>query len=71
MQLYNLKENLMTPIELRIVTHPNGGYKFYTVNIVWEGIGNVTFGGRKFMLYRDAVQYCKTEFKVGTPILRD
>lgn len=61
---------MATVIELRIVTHPNGGYRFYTVNKVFEGVGNVAYGQRKFMTYQDVTAWCKQEYP-GVPVLRD
>ena len=58
------------PLELRITRHPNGGYTFYTVDKVWEGVGNVSFGQRKFMTLRDATTWCRTEWP-GVPVLRN
>ena len=57
-----MKPIYLKPIELRIVKHSNGGYVYYTVNKVWEGIGNVTFGGHKFMTLTDVINWCKMEY---------
>lgn len=51
-----------TPIELRIVKHLNGGYVYYTVTKVFEGVGNVVFSQHKHMLRTDAVDWCKREY---------
>lgn len=60
----------LVPIELRVNKHPNGGHTFYTVDKVYEGVDNVTFGQHKFMTRRDVTNYCKTEWP-GVPVLNN
>lgn len=54
----------MKPIELRI--NKRDGY--YTVDKVWQGVGNVSFGSRRFMTWSDVITWCRTEWP-GVPIL--
>jgi hypothetical protein len=54
----------MKPIELRINKCPG----FYTVDKVWPGIMNVTYGQRKFANLRDARAWCKLEWH-GVPVI--
>jgi hypothetical protein len=56
------------PIELRITRHPNGGYTFYTVLKVFEGIGNTAHVGTKFMTRSDATAWCKREYPAAPRI---
>ena len=58
----------MKPIELRLNKHRANGVTFYTVDKVWEGIGNVTFGQARFMTANDARRWCRTEYN-GVPLL--
>jgi hypothetical protein len=58
----------MTPIELRLNRHPNGGYTFFTIDRVWPGIGNVTFGGRRFLTSTDARKWARAEYP-GVPLI--
>ena len=52
----------MKPIELRITRHPNGGYTYYTILKVFEGVGNTSNVNSKFMTRKDAVDWCKREY---------
>jgi hypothetical protein len=56
------------PIELRVNKHPNGGYTYYTVDKVYEGVGNVSYGQRKFMTRKDVSTYCSQEW-TGVPVI--
>lgn len=58
----------MKPIELRINKVHTNGQVIYTVDRVWPGVGNVSFGNRRFSSRSDAVTWCKTEWP-GVPIL--
>lgn len=60
----------MEPIELRLnkAKTPTGTY--YTVDKVWPGVGNVTFGQRLFTTLRDATDWCKREWH-GIPLIRN
>lgn len=58
------------PIELRVNKHPNGGYTYYTVDKVYEGVGNVVFGQLKFMTRLDVTNYCNREWH-GVPVLNN
>lgn len=61
---------MLQPIELRINKHPNGGYVYYTVDKVYPGIGNVTFGQHKFMTWTDVTAWCNREYP-GIPKIRN
>ena len=54
------------PIELRIQKHLNGGFTFYTVKKVFEGIGNTADVGHKFMTNKDCIDWCNREY-AGVP----
>lgn len=56
----------MKPIELRI----NKCDGYYTVDKVWLGVGNVSFGSRRFMTWSDVTTWCRTEWP-GVPVLRN
>jgi hypothetical protein len=58
------------PIELRVNKHPNGGYTYYTVDKVFPGVGNVAFGQRKFMTYKDVQNWARTEYDT-VPVLHN
>ena len=62
----------MQPIELRVNSHPTGrfGVVHYTIDKVWPGIGNVSFGQRVFIRYDEAVKWAKTEWP-GIPLIRN
>lgn len=60
----------LTPLELRITCHPNGGYTFYTVVKVYPGVGNTANVGQKFMTREDVINWCKREYD-GVPRLFD
>lgn len=60
----------LKPIELRINKHPNGGYTYYTVDKMFESIGTVSFGSRKFMTYTDVTAWCKQEYP-DVPVLKN
>jgi hypothetical protein len=61
----------MKPIELRINKHPERvGVVSYTVDKVWPGIGNVSFGQHKFITYAEAVQWAKREWP-NVPLIRN
>ena len=51
-----------TPIELRITKHLNGGYTYYTVLKVFEGIGNTANVQAKFWTKADVTAWCKREY---------
>jgi hypothetical protein len=51
----------MAPVALIIQYHPNGGYCFYTVDLVWSA-NAVTYGQRKFMTYKDVTNWCEQEY---------
>ena len=60
----------MQPIELRVNRHPERiGVVFYTIDKVWPGIGNVSFGQLKFIRYDEAVKWAKAEWP-GIPLIR-
>lgn len=58
----------LVPIEIRVSKHPNGGYTFYTLVIVYPGVDNVAYGHRKFMTRKDVADYCKQEWH-GVPVI--
>jgi hypothetical protein len=60
----------MQPIELRLNKASQNSQTFYTIDKVWAGVGNVTFGQRKFMTYLDATRWAKTEWP-KVPLLRN
>ena len=69
----------MQPIELRMNKWTEGErakrvslfpQTYYTVDKVWPGIGNVSYGQRSFATARDAIQWAKTEWP-GIPLIRN
>jgi hypothetical protein len=56
------------PIELRLVKHKTNGHTFYTVNKIWAGVGNISFGQRRFMTCRDATDWACREW-YGVPLM--
>jgi hypothetical protein len=62
-------ENDMQPIELRVNKAVQHGETYYTVDKVWPGLGNVSFGQLKFMYYRDARKWAEVEWP-GIPLIR-
>jgi hypothetical protein len=62
----------MQPIELRVNRCPAERFStvYYTVDKVWPGVGNVSFGQLKFIRYDEAVKWAKTEWP-GVPLIRN
>jgi len=42
---------------------------YYTIDKVWSGIGNVSYGSRIFYTAKEAVQWARTEWP-GIPLIR-
>lgn len=59
----------MQPIELRLNKFTVNKQTFYTVDKVWPGICNISYGLHKFMTYRDAATWAKREW-FGIPFIR-
>lgn len=59
----------MQPIELRVNLRKTPAGVFYTVDKVWPGPGNVSFGQRKFSTFHEARQWAKLEWP-KVPLLR-
>jgi hypothetical protein len=51
----------MVPELLIVQYHHNGGYSYHTVNIVWSK-STITYGQRKFMTLKDALNWCDQEY---------
>ena len=62
----------MHMIELRLNRHPAGRYQvvYYTIDKVWPGIGNITYGQCQFLSYHEAAQWAKTEWP-KVPLIRN
>ena len=53
---------MLKVIEIRIQKHLNGGYHFYTVQKVFEGLGNTADVRHKFMTMPDCAAWLKIEY---------
>jgi hypothetical protein len=63
------------PIELRLNRKTQNGVEYYTIDKVWPGVGNVSFGQLKFATVRDATQWVKVEHPkvplICNPVIRE
>ena len=60
---------MLKPIQLRAVVHPNGGYGFYTVDIIYS-VNSTGHSGHKFMTKKDMLTWCDREYH-GIPVIVD
>lgn len=57
----------MKPTELRLHKHVANQQTFYTIDKLWHGVGNISFGQRRFMTLRDATDWATREWH-GVPL---